>query len=115
MGFDQFALVVVNFLPETDGCFIGINFLQITRLPAKPARHAQTITPPASGQLFPLAELFFILMTGAPALAAALFHVNRPGRPGLPGDFFLAGGSALVALANRVPRLLNIPALPVVG
>jgi hypothetical protein len=34
MGFDQFALVVVNLLPETQRRFIRVHVLQITRPPA---------------------------------------------------------------------------------
>jgi hypothetical protein len=59
MGFDQFALVIVNLLPKAHRGFVGIYLLQITRLPAQTPGHVQPITPSATGQLFPLTKFPF--------------------------------------------------------
>ena len=61
MLLDQHALVVINLLPESHCLFVGIHFLEITRLPTEPAWNVEPVAPPPIGQLFPLAELLFIL------------------------------------------------------
>ena len=61
MRLDQFALVVVYLLPEAQGGFARVHFLEIPRQPAQPACHIQPVTPSAAGQFIPLAELLFVL------------------------------------------------------
>jgi len=65
MRLNQLPPGIVNLLPETHRGFFRIHFLEITRLPSKPARHIQTITPSATGQCLPTAKLLFILTAGA--------------------------------------------------
>jgi hypothetical protein len=73
MRLNQLPLVIVNLLPETHRGFFRIHFLEITRVPSKPARYIQTITPSATGQCLPTAKLLFILTAGA-HFSAAVRH-----------------------------------------
>ncbi len=61
MDFHEFSAVIVYFLPEAQGLFIRIHFLQIPRQPAKAPSHIHTITSSTTGQLLPVTELPFIL------------------------------------------------------
>ena len=65
MNLHQLSTDVVNFLPESDGCFVGVNFLHITSPPSLSSAHVKPITPPTTGQVFPTTELPFILSATA--------------------------------------------------
>jgi len=61
VNFGQPPLIVLNLLPESQRCFFGIHFLEVTGKPAGPSGNVQPVTPPTAGQFFPVFEFLFVL------------------------------------------------------
>ena len=48
VNFNQFALVVVNLLPEVQGGFRDVHFLEVAGTPAESAGYVQPVAPSAA-------------------------------------------------------------------
>jgi len=48
VNFGQPPLIVINFLPESQRCFFGIHFLEVTGKPAGTPRNVKPVTPPTA-------------------------------------------------------------------
>ncbi len=65
VDFNELALFIINFLPEPEGLFGGVHFLEIARKPAEPSRNVEHVTSAAIGQIFPATKLAFVLSSVA--------------------------------------------------
>lgn len=79
MRLDQFACVIIYFLPETHRGFIRVHVLEITRQPTQLSRHAEPVTRPAAGQPVPSAKFLFIVRSRTYGLVTSLVRVALVG------------------------------------
>jgi hypothetical protein len=85
VDFNQCFRIIVNFLPETNGRFTVIDFLDIPRSPSVMTSDIKPIASPAVRQVFPLVELPLISFAvghdpSAHALPATVARRNHESR-----------------------------------
>ncbi len=89
MNFDQFALVVVKLLPEAQGGFRGVHFLELAGTPVQTAGNVQPVAPSATWQFVPGAELVLVLGSsahwGLVARSRVASRLRREVQPGSTG------------------------------
>ena len=73
----QFAVVVINFLPEPKRVFRHVHFLDVARKTTGVTGNPPKIPPATARQIFPLGETAFVLLPGGHDRATPRWDTSR--------------------------------------
>ena len=71
MGFHKAPVAIVDFLPESNGLLVGVDFLQVSGSPTYFARHVKPVKSSTVSEQMPVSESAFVL--------GAVCHKSRRG------------------------------------